>query len=51
MHRVCIGVGIGHESGMHRGVHQVITLSVKLGEGGLGARPDRGGGRDRSIEA
>ena len=32
-------VRIGYESGMHRGAHQVITLSVKLREGGLGARP------------
>ena len=29
---------VGYESGMHRGTHQVITLSVKLGEGGFGAR-------------
>ena len=39
---VCIGVCIGYESGMHRctdrGTHQVITLSVELGEGGFGAR-------------
>ena len=29
--RVCIG----YESGMHRGTHQVITHSVKLGQGVL----------------
>ena len=36
MNRVCIG----YESGMHRGTHQVIALSVELGEGGFGTRPD-----------
>ena len=30
MNRVCIG----YESGMHRGMHQVIALSAELGEGG-----------------
>ena len=35
MSRVCIR----YESGMHRGTHQVITLSVELGEGGFGAHP------------
>ena len=28
-----------YASGMHRGTHQVITLSVKPGEGDFGARP------------
>ena len=26
----CVGVCIGHASGMNRGTHQVITLSVRL---------------------
>ena len=26
---------------MHRGTHQAILLSVKLGEGGFGARPSK----------
>ena len=33
MRRGCIG------HAMHRGTHQVITLSVEVGEGGFGARP------------
>ena len=33
--RVCIG----YKSGVHRGMHQVIAISVKLGEGGFGAHP------------
>ena len=35
----CIGLRIGYASGMHRCTHQVITLSVRLGEGGFGAHP------------
>ena len=35
----CIGACIGYESGMHPGMHQVITLSVELGEGGLWRTP------------
>ena len=34
-HRVCAG----YAPGMHRGTHQVITRSVKLGQGWFGARP------------
>ena len=39
LHRGMHWVSIGHESGMRPGTHQVITLSVKLGEKGFGARP------------
>ena len=39
MHRACIGVCVGYESGMHRGTDQVVTLSVELGEGGFSAGP------------
>ena len=35
----CIGVCIGYESGMRRGAHEVITLTVKLSKGSFGARP------------
>ena len=34
-----IGVCIGYASGMDLGTDQVITLSVKRGEGGFGIRP------------
>ena len=36
LHRICVG----YETSMHRGTHQAIPLSVKLGEGLFGARPD-----------
>ena len=35
------GSDFGYESDIHRGTRQVIALSVKLGEGGFGARPMR----------
>ena len=38
---VCVGVCIRSASGMNWDTHQVVTLSVKPGEGGFGARPYR----------
>ena len=36
---ISIGVCVGCSSGVHRGAHQVVTPSVKLGEWGFGRAP------------